>query len=459
MQGLAGATFPYRTAGGSDRLAGEPTEGQSPKGTVMNRAGWMALIVLTTWASGARAAGEATTIELTVKVPADAGRHVPVCATIELPKALAKTAPEAIGATLTPPGDAKAVPGQVVRDGDRVQLWWILPQAKAGVSRWTATLPARPYRGKDVFAFTEVPGKCLDLRFAGRLVTRHMIAFDTSTKAKAFETYKPYTHVFDAAGKDVITKDAHGHDPHHRGIYIGWGKTTCAGKRYNFWSMGSGQAQVHKEFLSRTAGPVLARWVARVDWQDAAGKAIVSERREMTCFRQPASMIALIEFRSELKAVASDVTLDANPEHGGFQYRAHNDVAVQVGATGGKQTADTAKADLKTRYAFHRDGIATGGQRLNDNKDLPWAAQSYALRGKRYCVQHMNHPSNPRPTVYSAYRPYGRFGAFFKTAIPAGKTLSLRYRLGIAESEMLPRSQMALRHAGFVTPPTAEATR
>ena len=220
----------------------------------MNRAGWMALVVLTAAAPGALAAAEATELELTVKVPADGGRHVPVCATIELPNSLAGAPPETISATLTPPSGGKAVPGQVVRNGARAELWWVLPEAKAGTSRWTATLLARPHRGDDVFAFTDVPGKHLDLRFAGRLVTRHMVAFDTSTKDKTFETYKPYTHVFDAAGKDVITKGASGHDPHHRGIHIGWGRTTCGAKRYDFWSMGAGSAQEHKGFTTRIAG-------------------------------------------------------------------------------------------------------------------------------------------------------------------------------------------------------------
>ncbi len=397
----------------------------------------------------------AAEIRLRVKVTADGGKAVPVCAEIALPSDLAKLPPEKIGVTVTSAG-GEALPGQIVRRDGQARLWWVLPEAKVGTSRWTAALSGTPHAGKDVFAFEDTPGKHLDLRFGGKLVTRYLYEFDRSTKDKAFETYKPYHHVFDAAGKDVITKDAHGHDPHHRGIHIGWGKTTCGRKNYNFWSMGGGSAQVHRKFLSMAAGPVLARATALVEWVDKDGKVIVSEQRETTCFRRPASAIMLMEFRAKLTAVAGDVTLDANPEHGGFQYRPHNDVAVQVGAAGGKQTADKAKADLKTRYEFHADGIKTASQRLNANKDLPWAAQSYHLRGRRYSIQHLNHRSNPKGTVYSAYRQYGRFGAFFKTTIPKGEVLSLRYRIWAAERTMPPREEMNLRHAAFQAPPIVE---
>ncbi len=398
-------------------------------------------------------------LKLTVKVTAAGGKDVPVCARIDLPAALAKVPAEKISVVMTCGKKGRTMPGQIVMNDKQAELWWILPEAQPGTIQWTAALSARPYAGKDAFAFTDTPGKHLDLRFAGRLVTRYMYEFDTSTKGKVFETYKTYHHVFDAAGKDVITKDAHGHDPHHRGIHIGWGSLRCGGKRYNFWSMGDRSAQVHKGFATMIAGPVLARSTSLVHWQDREGKAIVSERRETTCFRQSDSAIMLMEFRSALEAVGGDVALEGNPEHAGFQYRPHNEVAINVGAARGKQTADKATADLKTRYEFHRDGIKTPQQRLDDNKDLPWAAQSYALRGKRYCIQHMNHPSNPKPAVYSAYRQYGRFGAFFKTTIKAGKTLPLRYRIYAAESKMLGRDEMNLRHAAFATPPTAEVTK
>jgi len=409
-------------------------------------------------APGSAADAPRSVIKLSVQVPAAAGRDVPVCAKIDLPPAMKGVDIEKASVTMTS-GDTR-LPGQIVLRGKQADLWWVMPEASPGTASWTAAVSAEPGERTDTFRFRDAPGKHLDLLFAGRPVTRYMYALDRSSKERIFETYKPYHHVFDATGKDVITKDAHGHDPHHRGIYIGWGKTTCGGTSYNFWSMGRGEAQAHREFLTLAAGPVLGRMVSRVEWIGKDGTVVVAERREATCFRQSArGGLLLMEFRSDLTAVAGDVTLDANPEHGGFQYRAHNDVAVNVGAARGKQTADRAPEDLKTIYAFHRDGIKTSGQSLKDNKDLPWAAQCAAIRDKRYSVQHLNHPSNPSPTVYSAYRQYGRFGAFFKTTITKGKTLALVYRIYAAEGTMPPREEMNRRHAAFVTPPVATVVK
>jgi hypothetical protein len=85
----------------------------------------------------------------------------------------------------------------------------------------------------------------------------------------------------------------------------------------------------------------------------------------------------------------------------------------------------------KAKYLFHKDGI-----KPKEDKDLPWAAMEYRLNGKEYSVLHINHPNNPKGTVYSAYRDYGRFGAFFTKTIDADKALTLNYRIIVMESEM-----------------------
>jgi hypothetical protein len=400
----------------------------------------------------------AAEIKLAVKIAAPEGKDVPVCVKIDLPADLASSAAKDITVSVKPAAGGPAVPGQIVMNGKQAELWWVLPQAAAGTAEWTAALTAGAYKGKDAFAFEDTPGKQLDLKFDGRLVTRYMYAFDRSTKAATFETYKPFTHVFDAEGKHVITKGAPGHDPHHRGIFIGWCDVKVGAAKYDFWSMGGGSAQVHRKFLGLTAGPVLARSTALIEWVDKDDKPIITEERQTTCFRQPASAVMLMDFRSKLTATAGDLTLDGNVEHAGFHYRAHNDVAVACGAVGGSQTADKAPDEQKTQYEFNADGIKAG-QKLNNNKDLPWATLCYFLRGKRYTVQHMNDKSNPTGTVYSAYRPYGRFGAFFKKDMKAGESLPLSYRLYVAEAPMPPREEMNLRYAAFTNPPEASVVK
>ena len=49
-------------------------------------------------------------------------------------------------------------------------------------------------------------------------------------------------------------------------------------------------------------------------------------------------------------------------------------------------------------------------------------AESFAIGDKSYFVQHMCHPTIPDGNTYSAYRDYGRFGAYFVETIPKGES-------------------------------------
>jgi hypothetical protein len=226
--------------------------------------------------------------------------------------------------------------------------------------------------------------------------------------------------------------------PHHRGIFIGWNKLGCAGNTYGFWGMGGGVVQRHEKFLEQVAGPVLAGSKTLIHWNDKDGELIIAEQRQTTVFRQSKPTILLLEFRTELKAVRGDVYLDGDPEHGGFQYRAHDSVA-----KGGKE--------VKAAYLFHEDGVDP-----KKDEDLPWVAMSYGLNGHHYTVGHMNHPDNPKATIYSANRDYGRFGAFFKHKINAGETLTLCYRIWIVDGEMPKREALSSKYSAFASCPKVE---
>jgi len=273
-----------------------------------------------------------------------------------------------------------------------------------------------------------------------------MYAYDVSGEQLIFETYKPFHHVFDAQGQNLLTNGPDGIHPylkdkikypHHRGIFIGWNKLEFKGKIYDLWHM-KDVAQVHQKFLELIAGPVLARSTALIHWNDKNGRPIIAEQREVTVFCQSDPTVVLLEFHTELKAVRGDVYLDGDPEHAGFQYRAHDAVAKGGG-------------DVKAAYLFHEEGIDP-----KKDKDLSWAAMSYGLYKRQYSVQHMNHPENPKPTVYSAYRDYGRFGAFFKHQINAGEVLRLLYRIWIVDGEMTKREALSNKYSAFVDSPKVE---
>ena len=381
---------------------------------------------------------------------------VPVHAVIDLPGSFANVPVEEIAVSLrqTSSGmeriEGKPISGQIVTESDKkTELWWVIPDVKANSeTMWSVALSREQKADKEIFSWKDTEGQYLDLLFDGRKVTRYMYALDRSTKQRVLETYKTFLHVFDAAGENLLTNGPDGLNPymtneilypHHRGIFIGWNRLEFAGQRYDFWHMGEqGRVQKAERFLELTAGPGLARSNSLVHWDDNDGRTIIAEQRKTTVFRQSAPTVLLLEFVTELKAVNGDVLLDGDPEHAGFQYRPHDDVA-----KGGK--------DVKATYLFHEDGIDP-----KKDTELPWAAMSYGLNGKRYSVLYMDCPDNPKPTIYSAYRDYGRFGAFFKKQINDGDTLTLRYRLWIAESEMPQRLVLAEKYSAFIESPKVE---
>ena len=380
--------------------------------------------------------GPVTAAEINLKVTPQAdGINVPVCTPIKLPGDLAKADPQNIVVTLKQDAGAKPVCGQIVDAQGGKELWWIIPSAKADkTSTWTATLTAGKAKLKETFSFRDTAGKHLDVVLGSRPVTRYMYARDTSTDETKHETYKVYNHVFDETGEKLLTKGAGGKFTHHRGIFIGFSRTSANGKKYDTWHMRN-VTQTHQKFARQTAGPVLARYTALINWNEGEDKPIITEQREITVYNQGDSAILLLDFHTKLTPAGGDMVLDGDPEHAGCQYRPHNDVSKNKSA----------------KYMFHKDGL-----NLKKDKDLPWAALTYKLNDKQYHVQHLSHPSIPKGNTYSAYRDYGRFGAYFKKPVAKGETLELRYRFYVAKGDMPDRKEMAQRYTAFVTPPKVE---
>jgi len=263
------------------------------------------------------------------------------------------------------------------------------------------------------FTLEDKTGEYLDVLLDGRIVARYMYAYDKSTPERLHETYKPYLHVFDAEGKAPITKGPGGLFTHHRGIFIGWNRIHFDGKTYDRWHMTGGEI-VHQKFLEREADSDQATFTSLTHWNDETGKPIVKEERMLTSRRAPAPFRLLIDFTAKLMAPNGDVMLDGDPEHAGIQYRPANEVVAD-----------------ETKYVFPKEDA---NPRVD--VDYPWVGETYTFNGKRYSVVEMNHPDNPKDTKYSAYRDYGRFGAFFRKEIKLGQSLTVKYRFLIADGEM-----------------------
>jgi hypothetical protein len=312
---------------------------------------------------------------------------------------------------------------------------WIFGSLAATLTLSAAAFAAGPAPATAGFSLDDHPSEYLDVLLDGKIAARYMDAHDVSTAARRTETYKPYLHVFDAEGKEPITKGPGGLFPHHRAIFIGWNKITFNGKGYDRWHMQNSTKGekpgdiVHEKFLNEKAGPDEATFTSLTHWETVAGgEPLIEEERTITLRRGPAPARLLIDFTSVLKAPNGDVKLDGDPEHSGIQYRPAADVDTK-----------------QTMYFFP-------AERPNAHKDLdyPWVGETYSLHGQDYSVVEMSHPDDPKGTHWSAYRDYGRFGAFPKAEIKAGESLTLKYRFLVADGKMLPTDVIERSYDQFI---------
>ena len=278
------------------------------------------------------------------------------------------------------------------------------------------------------FEIKEAPGKHIDILNEGKVMARVMTAHDTASAESRHETYKVYTHVFDEAGKAPITKGAGGQFTHHRGIFLGWSKTRFESKQVDSWHM-KGCDQVYRKILKQEVGDDSASLTILIHWVAADGTVFIEEER--TQVFKPAKgegAYLQVKFETVLKAPNAEVELNGDPEHAGCQFRPSNEVSKNKSAN----------------YLFHEDTVNPKKQR-----DLPWVALSFKLGDKAYFAQHMSHSSIPKGNTYSAYRDYGRFGAYFVKKIPKGDSLRLCYGYLVGAGEMPKRSYLAERYAEF----------
>lgn len=265
------------------------------------------------------------------------------------------------------------------------------------------------------FSFADAAGDHLDVQLNGKPVLRWQYAFDASTPERLHETYKPYLHVLDAEGKELITKGPGGEFTHHRGWFLGWNKITTSSGTVDRWHMKGGNI-VQQKVISQKADKDSATFTVLLNWQGSTDAPILSEARTFTVLPAPAPAYVLVEMRSELTALAGETKLDGDPEHAGLQFRPAANIE-----------------RLETSYVFPKADADP-----KKDRDYPWVAEQMTISGKKYTVAFLNHPANPTDTPFSAYRDYGRFGAFFRTTIPADGKLTIKGRLVISEGSLTP---------------------
>ena len=294
----------------------------------------------------------------------------------------------------------------------------------------SAALPIRAQEAKPAATKPRVadhPGQYVDLLGPdGQPRVRYVYARDKSTEETTFDTSKVFAHVMAPGGEQTLTSGPGAESyPHHRGIFVGWNKTVANGKSHDFWHAKE-TALEHVSFeTGQEPHAVFVR--GKIRWVGKDGEAVVDETRTYRLVDSQ-DAYAVIDVTTELKAAGADVELGGDPEHAGVQFRPSQQVADAKGA----------------KYTFHAEGIDP-----TKDLDLPWVACSFLVDGKPWTVQQIDHPDNPRGARWSAYRDYGRFGAFPVIKLTDGKSQTLKYRFRVIPGETPSRESLSAAAAEY----------
>ncbi|QGJ72360.1 Hypothetical protein PBC10988_40790 [Planctomycetales bacterium 10988] len=330
------------------------------------------------------------------------------------------------------------------------ELHFILPELAKGESITYEVKFSDEPSDWPTFAFAESADDATDLLYKEKPVLRYIHpTFDDSSAETREATYKVFHHVFDPSGERIVTKGPGGLFTHHRGLFYGFNKIRYAEgqKEADTWHSRGKAYTSHEKSLSEEAGPILGRHRVMINWHGQEGEVFLTEQREMTVYA--VSDGHLIEFASKLQTKVGHVELDGDPQHAGFQFRAHNEVA---------------DSNQNLTYYLRPDGKGEMGQTKNWGKrpqkgetedfvNLPWDVMSFVLGEQRYSVARIDHPKNPREARFSE-RPYGRFGSYFEYHLTEEKPLKLNYRVWLQEGEMKKPEVVALKN-DFNAPPKA----
>lgn len=240
--------------------------------------------------------------------------------------------------------------------------------------------------------------------------------FTPYDEAHRENTYKVYTHLYDFEGAAPITKGPGGKYSHHRGLFIGWKKTSVDGRVLNVWEMPN-SSQRHVAWLELSCGADSARQVERIHWCDPEGKPFIEEIRTITA-QAGESGLRIFDFISEVRSLAATIQLRGDLHHAGMQVRIADEVS---------DHEDT------TRYI-----LPEGADEVEKDKVIGawWVCCSPVVRDKRYWLIHMTPKDHPTGQPVYSIRRYARFGAFFEADVEEGKPLATRFRIILSDQEL-----------------------
>jgi hypothetical protein len=392
------------------------------------------------------ASAESLTRNLTLEAGATERVNAVVRVALTVPTALAD-APvvvqidqQRVAGQLIRPGllaePAEAPAGQAARE-----LIFVLPRLAAGATAAAVVTinPAQPPPAQTGFKWVDHLPDNSELYFGDRLVSRYMRTPYDPAKGKREQTYKVYHHVFDPeTGQVQLTKGPGSQFTHHRGLFFGFQKVTYGGtQKVNIWECPNAyQADAGTVFAE--AGPVVGRHRVKIDWHGKGKDIFAAEQREVMFINTPGGI--LVDWSTRLETTDGPVLLDGDPQHAGFHFRA----AAEVGEKNAKQT-----------YYLRPDGQGKLDETRNwpaqkNHVNLPWDVMCCVIGSKRYSIEYIDRPQNPKEARFSE-RDYGRFGSYFVWHLDKDKPLLLNYRVWLQAGEMTGAQAQALS-ADFTTP-------
>ena len=236
---------------------------------------------------------------------------------------------------------------------------------------------------------------------------------------------------------------------HHRSFWFTHGDVNG----HDFWTEHEGAGRiVHARFDEITSGKNAGVIKSRNNWVSKVGKIICTDEQTLRIYALP-DHERLFDFQITLHADHGDLNLGDTKE---------GTMAIRVAETMRVEKPISTKGAKPSRgegQIVNSDGLRDGaawGKRAN------WCDYSGPVDGKMVGIAFFDHPENPNYPTWWMVREYGLFAAnpFGRQAyentptkgdvkIPAGKSLTLRYRFFIHEGDEK-QARVAQRYQEFL---------
>jgi hypothetical protein len=269
-------------------------------------------------------------------------------------------------------------------------------------------------------------------------LARHENSVAVEVNGQPFTTFyfgaaapKPYLHPLLTAGGLRLTRlypmestGAGSRDhPHHRGLWMTHGDVNGI----DFWASETEQRKgkqglvVLKKILQMHDGAKSGTLRVLLEWQDPAGRTMVTENRLMTFSGDKNNRS--IDFDVTLSVPAK--TIFGDTKEGFFALRLRDELTEEKGS--GQMTNAEGKSGMKQVWG----------------KQSPWVDYAGTLEGQKVGIAIFDHPGNPHYPTWWHARDYGLFAANpfgekdftgdktknGSVTVEAGKSLHFRYRV------------------------------